>query len=321
MDINSISGFRIGNAQDYKALTGVTAIICPGGAAAGVWITGGGPASRETTLAGQLTDEKPIHAVVLSGGSAFGLAASDGVMRYLEQKGIGFDTGYARVPLVMQSSLYDLCAGSARVRPDAEMGYAACVDSERRSAVTGILGAGTGATLGKLCGIGRAMKSGMGVAALQADELQIGAVVAVNALGDVYDFESGEKIAGLLNEGRTDFSDSEAELSRLSTKENLFAGNTTIGCVITNATLTSREMTKVASQAINGYARSINPVGTTADGDSVYALASGRVSAHIDVVGTLAARVVAMAIRNAVLKAREEAGFSALNEAKQYRPA
>lgn len=301
IDINKLSAFQIGNADNQEAATGVTVILCPKGAKVGVDISGGGPASRETTLASFLTNEtKVVHGIMLSGGSAFGLGAADGALKYLEEKNIGFDTGFAYVPLVMQSCLYDLSVGSADIRPDAAMGYAACKDSENRAGKSGRIGAGTGASVGKLCGMERAMRSGIGVAAIQIGKLQIGAIVAVNALGDIFDFETGEKIAGLLSEDGKGFADSEKEIARLLNDVNLFTGNTTIGCIITNGNLTSNEMMKVASQARNGYARSINPVGTTADGDSIYAIASGEVSANVDVVGTYAARVCAMAIRNAI---------------------
>lgn len=309
IDINSMTSFAIGNAQNEQARTGVTVILCKNGAKAGVDISGGGPASRETSLVSPLTDEKRVHAVVLSGGSAFGLGASDGVLKYLEERNIGYDTGYARVPLVMQSSLYDLCVGSPKVRPDAAMGYQACQDAEKRAGQSGIIGAGAGAAVGKLCGMDRAMQCGIGVAALQIGELQIGAVVAVNALGDIFDFESGRKIAGLLNEERTGFSDTERELAKLLPDAGFFTGNTTLGCVITNADVTGAEAMKIASQARNGYARSINPVGTTADGDSIYAMASREAPANVDVVGTYAARVIAMAIRNAAKASFAETGF------------
>lgn len=314
IDINAISAFQIGNAQNDDAQTGVTVIVCERGATAGVDVSGGGPASRETTLVSPLTSEKKVHAVVLSGGSSFGLAASDGVMRYLEERRIGFDTGYARVPLVMQSCLYDLCVGSARVRPDGDMGYAACRNAEKRAAKSGAVGAGTGATVGKLLGLGRAMRSGLGTAALQVGALQLGAIVAVNALGDIFDFETGEKIAGLLTADRSALADTEKELLNLTAGANLFTGNTTLACIITNATLTGNEMAKVASQARNGFARAINPVGTTADGDSIYALSSGEVAANVDAVGTLAARAVAMAIRDALRASTAPEGLSSLEE-------
>ncbi|MDO5111607.1 MAG: P1 family peptidase [Clostridia bacterium] len=299
MRIEEIAGFQIGSAQDRAAMTGVTVILCKDGAQGGVDISGGGPASRETPLLGNYAAHNPVHAVVLSGGSAFGLAAADGVMRYLEEHGIGYDTGFAKVPLVVQSSLFDLGMGSAALRPDADMGYSACADAQKNAPVSGSVGAGTGASVGKIYGMERASKSGLGVYALRLGALEMGAVVAVNALGDVFDFETGEKLAGLRNEDGS-LGDSEAALYRLCVPTDLFTGNTTIGCLLTNAAFDRAQMNRLAAMARCGYARAINPVGTLADGDSIYALTTGIVQADLNVAGTLAARVLAAAIREAV---------------------
>lgn len=293
-DINEMKGFRIGSAQDMDAMTGVTVVIPEGGAKGGVDISGGGPASRETPLLSPLTADNPINAVVLSGGSAFGLAAGDGVMRYLEERGIGYETGYAKVPLVVQSCIYDLGIGTATVRPDAAMGYAACVAAEARAQTSGSVGAGAGATVGKLGGMQKAEKSGLGLCAARLGALEVGAVAVVNALGDVFDFETGEKLAGMKGARCED------ALYGLAAPTDLFTGNTTIACVITNANLSKADCSKAASMARAAFARCIVPVGTMADGDSIYALAAGRVEADVNVVGTLAARVLARAIREAV---------------------
>ena len=293
-DINRMRGFRIGSAQDTGAMTGVTVVIAEGGAKGGVDISGGGPASRETPLMMPLTADNPIDAVVLSGGSAFGLAAADGVMRYLEERGIGYETGYAKVPLVVQSCIYDLGIGSARIRPDAEMGYAACVDSLRRAQTSGSIGAGAGATVGKMGGMARAAKSGLGVYAMRLGALEVGAIAVVNALGDVFDFETGEKIAGM------DGGNCEQALYRLAAPTDLFTGNTTISCVLTNAKLDKAGCGKVAAMARAAYARCLSPVATMADGDTIYALAGGEIEADLNVVGTFAARVLSCAIREAV---------------------
>ncbi len=300
IEIQAIEGFAIGNAQNETAQTGVTVILCENGASAGVDISGGGPASRETPLLSNYAAHNRIHAVVLSGGSAFGLAAGQGVMRYLEEHGIGYDTGYARVPLVVQSCLYDLGTGSASVRPDESMGYAACVDAARNEPQRGAVGAGMGATVGKIFGMERSSRSGLGIAAVQLGELKMGAVVALNALGDVFDFETGEKLAGLMNENGTGFASSEEALYTLQAPTDLFTGNTTIGCLLTNADFDRAQMNRLAAMARAGYARSINPVATLADGDSIYAMSCGSVSADLNVAGTLAARVIAMAVRDAV---------------------
>ncbi len=300
-DINEMKGFRIGSAQDPGAMTGVTVVIAENGAKGGVDVSGGGPASRETLLCMPLTADNPIDAVVLAGGSAFGLAAADGVMRYLEERGIGYDTGYAKVPLVVQSCIYDLGIGSATTRPDAAMGYAACLDSERRAQDSGAVGAGAGATVGKLNGMASAERSGLGLCAVRLDALEVGAVAIVNALGDVFDFETGEKLAGMKG------ARCEEALYRLAAPTDLFTGNTTVSCVVTNARLSKADCSKVAAMARAAYARCISPVGTMADGDTIYALACGDVEADVNVVGTLAARALARAIRDAVCYNQEKA--------------
>ncbi|MCD8148947.1 MAG: P1 family peptidase [Clostridiales bacterium] len=315
--ITGLERLRIGNAQDQKAKTGVTVLLFDGGATVGVDISGGGPASRETPLTSPVTADNPINAIVLSGGSAYGLAASDGVMRYLEEHGIGYDTGFAKVPLVCQSCIYDLGIGSATVRPDAKMGYAACVDAEQypsgdlsggdadscqnkgQTGLSGSLGAGTGATVGKICGMERATKTGLGVCAFSLGELKIAAVVVLNALGDVFDPESGDKIAGLRSADGEGFADICEELYRLAQPTDLFTGNTTIGAIVTNGKFSKAELTKIASMTRNAYARCIRPVGTLADGDTIYAASVGDVPADINVTGTFAAEVMAEAIRRA----------------------
>lgn len=298
--VAQIDGLRIGNAQDDGAKTGVTVLIFDKGAVVGTDISGGGPASREMPLTSPVTADNPLNAIVLSGGSAYGLAASDGVMRYLEEHGTGFDTGFAKVPLVCQSCIYDLGYGRADIRPDADMGYAACVDAERNQPVCGNVGAGTGATVGKLCGMERATKSGLGIYAAAVGELRMAAIVVVNALGDIFEPKTGKKIAGLKNEDGTEFLDTCEELYKISQRTNMFTGNTTIGAVVTNGRFSKAEMNKIASMTRCAYARCIHPVGTMADGDSIYAASTGDVEADINVAGTLAAEVMAEAIRRAI---------------------
>ena len=301
--ITDIDGLRIGNAQDADAKTGVTVLVFDKGARVGIDVSGGGPAARETHLADPTTADNPANAIMLAGGSAYGLAAADGIMRYLEEHGMGYDTGFARVPLVLGSCLYDLGFGSATVRPDAAMGYAACVDAERNCPRSGDYGAGCGATVGKICGMERATNSGLGVFAAQVGELKVGAVVAVNALGDVWDPKSAELIAGLRSKDGQSLLDSRAELYKIARKTDMFTGNTTIGAVVTNGAFTKAEMSKIASMARNAYARCINPVGTLADGDTIYAATVGGVGADVNVAGTLAADVMARAIVDAVKSA------------------
>lgn len=300
--ITEIQGLRIGNAQNEEAGTGVTVLLFDHGARMGVDISGGGPASRETPLASPMTADNPVNALVLSGGSAFGLAAADGVMRYLEEHGIGYETGYAKVPLVCQSCIYDLGYKRADVRPDAAMGYAACVDAEQNRPASGSTGGGTGATVGKLYGMERSMKSGIGIYAAAIGELQMAAVVIVNALGDIYDPEDGKKIAGLRGADGQGFADTCQELYQISKRTDLFNSNTTIGAVVTNGRFSKAEMNKIASMARNAYGRCIRPVGTMADGDTIYGASVGDVQADINVAGTLAAEVMAQAIRKAFSK-------------------
>ncbi len=298
--VADMPGLRIGNAQDEAAKTGVTVLMFDRGARVGIDVSGGGPAARETHLADPTTADNPINAIMLGGGSAYGLAAADGVMRYLEERGIGYDTGFARVPLVCASCLYDLGCGRADVRPDAQMGYAACVDAETNSPRCGSVGAGCGATVGKLCGMERASDSGLGIFAVQLGELKMAAIVAVNALGDIYDPKSGQQVAGLKSEDGTQLLDSRDELYGIAAPTDMFTGNTTIGAIVTNGAFTKAEMSKIAAMTRNAYARCICPVGTMADGDTIYAASVGHVAADVNVAGTLAADVMQKAILRAV---------------------
>lgn len=307
INISEMEGLRIGNAQNEEARTGVTVLLFENGAKVGVDVSGGGPASRETRLCEPLTADNPINAIVLSGGSAYGLAAADGVMRYLEERGIGYDTGFAKVPLVCQSCIYDLGVGRPDVRPDAKMGYAACVEAEKNRPESGAAGAGCGATVGKLYGMERSSESGLGIHAVRLGKLTMAAVVAVNAMGDVSDPSTGKKLAGLHAEDGG-FADTSRELYKISRRTDMFTGNTTIGAVITNGGFSKAEMGKIASMARNGYARCINPVGTMADGDTIYAASIGNVEADINVAGTLAAEVMAEAVKKAVCRRLCETG-------------
>ena len=303
---NAIPGLRAGHAQNQTGMTGCTVLLAETDMAAAVDVRGGGPASRETELLSPVASCERIHALVLSGGSAFGLRCADGVMRYLEERGRGFDTGFARVPLVCASCLYDLQIGDAGARPDAEMGYAACRNAEQNRLLNGNIGAGTGCTVGKLGGVKTMMKSGLGCYAVRIGDIMVGAIVAVNALGDVFDIDSGKRMAGMLTPDKTGFADSEKALFRTCAEraDNLFTGNTTIGAVVTNAGFGKSQLKKIASMAHNGLARTIRPVHTSADGDSIYALSTGSLRANQDAVGTLAAHVMGKAV-NAAIRATE----------------
>ena len=306
ISIKEIEGVSIGHAQDENAKTGVSVIYFKNGAQAGCDISGGGPASRETPLTDPMTADNPLNAVVLSGGSAFGLAASDGVMKYLEEQGIGYNTGYALVPLVCQSCIFDLGYGKSNIRPDAALGYEACKNAfECCDDSIGNVGAGTGASVGKLMGMKQAQKAGLGIHAIQVGELQIAAVVVVNAFGDIFNPETGQKIAGLMDSTRSTFLDLEQMfLQFMSAPKDLFNSNTTIGCVITNAKFDKAKLNKIAAMTRNAYARCINPVGTMADGDSIYACSVGEVVSDVNLVGTLSAKVMQKAILKAVESAK-----------------
>lgn len=316
INIYDIENIKIGSAENKEAATGVTVIICEKGAPTGLDVRGGGPASRESELLKPVAACEVIHSVVLSGGSAFGLDCASGVMKYLEEKNIGFETGYAKVPLVCQSCIYDLSIGSSKIRPDKELAYKACLNSEKNNYKDGCFGAGTGATVGKLKGQDFMLKSGIGSYAVELGKLKVGAVVCVNAFGDVYD--NGRVIAGLLNNDKTGFLKTTEEMYKsYESIKGSFVENTTIGAVITNACFDKTHMNKVAAMAQNGMARAIAPVHTTGDGDSIYAMSAGDVAADINVVGTLAADVVEKAIKNAVLSAESCYGIKSANEVKK----
>ncbi|WP_432792248.1 P1 family peptidase [Peptacetobacter hiranonis] len=306
ISIKEIDDVSIGHAQNDEAKTGVSVIYFKNGAQAGCDISGGGPASRETSLTSSMTADNPLNAVVLSGGSAFGLAASDGVMRCLEEHGIGYETGFAKVPLVCQSCIYDLAYGRADIRPDSAMGYEACMKAlEECDDSMGNIGAGTGATVGKVLGLKQATKAGLGIHAIQVGELKIAAIVAVNAVGDIFDSSNARKIAGLMDPERKVFWDLEETFVKMvTTPQNLFKTNTTIGCVVCNAKFDKAKLNKIASMTRNAYARCINPVGTMADGDSIYACSIGEVVSDVNVVGSLAAKVMEKAIKKAVESAK-----------------
>lgn len=306
ISLQDIAGLRIGHAQDKVAKTGVTVLAFPQGARAGVDISGGGPASRETPVLSPLTADVPVHAIVLSGGSAFGLAAADGVMACLEERGIGYDTGFALVPILCQSCIYDLGYGSSKVRPNKEMGYQACLHAlDCNQHPQGNYGGGTGATVGKIAGMNRATKGGLGIYAVEVAGLQMAAIVVVNALGDVFSATTGEKLAGLTTPNREGWSDIREALYTFTQSTDLFTrNNTTISAIVTNGDFTKAQLTKLAAMATTAYARCINPVGTLADGDTVYAASVGTHPADLNMAGTLAAQVLAEAIQRAVVTAR-----------------
>ena len=320
--VTSIENIAIGQAENAAAGTGCTVFVSRDGMAAGLDVRGGGPASRESQLLNPLMSAQVLHAVVLAGGSAYGLGAADGVMRCLEERGIGFDVAVTKVPLVAQSDLFDLTVGDGSVRPDAAMGYEAAKRAlEAPNYRDGSFGAGCGATVGKIGGMETCMKTGIGSYAVQLGDLKIGAVVALNALGDVFDWKTGRQVAGLLTEDRTGLRSTTEFMQRsIEVVENRFTGNTTLGIIITNAAFQKPALCKIAGMAHDGYARSIRPVHTSADGDSIYAVSVGDVAADQDLVGTLAADVMSEAILRAVDHAESGYGFPSASELRRNRP-
>jgi L-aminopeptidase/D-esterase-like protein len=317
IDFMEIEGIKVGHAQDFEAATGCTVIISEAGAMVGVDVRGGAPGTRETDLLNPVNLVQEAHAILLTGGSAFGLDAAAGVMSYLEENNIGFDVRVTRVPIVCGAALFDLTIGDHRVRPDKEMGYQACLNASSVEGRQGCIGAGTGATVGKILGMNRAMKSGLGSFALQADGLKVGALVAVNCLGDVMDPLTGKKLAGPLNDDMQTIADTEdIMIHSYSEKTSLFSGNTTIGVITTNAAFTKAQATKLASMAQNGYARTIRPAHSMYDGDTIFALSIGSTEAELSVVGLLAARVMERAVVAAVENAKSLCGLTCCAELK-----
>ena len=311
IELTQLTDFLVGQAQDETAMTGCTVILAPEGAACGVDVRGGSPGTRDTDTLDPLCNRKVVHAVVLSGGSSFGLDAAGGVMELLEERRVGRDVGVTVVPNVCEAILFDLHCGSSRVRPDKAMGRLAAENAfERAPFRSGNYGAGTGATIGKSLGLKNAMKGGVGAAAFRQGELMVGAVFAVNCVGDI--LENGEIIAGVRRDEGLEFYGSErAILESYALETDLFqagkddadGSNTVIGCIMTNAALTKAQAARLAAQGHNGIARAVRPAHSIYDGDTVFALCSGRVAATPDSVGVLAAKAAEAAIVDAIRSA------------------
>ncbi|MBU0733586.1 MAG: P1 family peptidase [Proteobacteria bacterium] len=313
--ITDIEGIRIGHAQDLDAATGCTVVIGKEGLTAGVDVRGGAPGTRETDLLNPVNLVEQIHAVVLTGGSSFGLDAASGVMQYLEERNIGFDAVVTKIPIVCGAVLFDLTIGDHKVRPDKKMGYEACLNANDIACAEGCVGAGTGATVGKILGMERCMKGGLGAYCLQAGDLKVGAIVAVNCLGDVIDPRTGETLAGVLDENRSRFLNSEEIMIReFASRKIEFGGNTTIGVIATNARLTKSQANKVASMAHDGYGRTMRPAHSMFDGDTIFAISTGSVETDVNVVGLLAARTMEQAVIRAVKKATPLCGVKSCSE-------
>jgi L-aminopeptidase/D-esterase-like protein len=316
--ITAVPGVEVGHATDLEGFTGCTVVLCRKGAVGGVDQRGGAPGTRETDLLRPMHLVNEVHAVLLAGGSAFGLAAAEGVVRYLEERGVGFDAQVARVPIVPGAILFDLDLGDARARPDAEMGYAACEAASDGPVAEGNVGAGGGATVGKIMGPGRAMKGGLGSAAVSlGGGLVVGALVAVNAFGDVVDPAGGEILAGARKLRSDEPADTLATMKGLVGKAVLrFASSTVIGVVATNARLSKEEANKVAQMAQDGVARAVRPAHTLFDGDTLFVMATGQKRGDVNLVGAYAAEVVAKAVVSGVRRAAAAGGLPAWADIK-----
>jgi len=327
--ITDVPGIAVGHAGDVDALTGCTVVLCERGAVGGVDVRGGAPGTRETDLLRPMHLVQKAHAVLLAGGSAFGLEAAGGVVRWLEERGVGFDTRLARVPIVPAAILFDLGLGRADVRPDAAMGYEACRRASTSAPAQGNVGVGMGATVGKIFGMAGAMKAGVGTASFRVQGTTIGALVAVNSFGDVIDPEDGRILAGarpvrlgpLRLGGRGPFVDTQAWMGSRASQTILSLAsraNTVIGVVATDARLTKEQANWVAQAAHDGIARTVRPAHTLLDGDTLFALSTGRRRLDINIVGAYAAAAVARAIVRAVQEAH---GVGRLPAARDWNPA
>lgn len=303
--LTDVSGIKLGHASDVEGGTGLSVIIPDSNNTAAVEVRGSAPGTRETDLLNPINQVSEVNAIILSGGSAYGLDAATGLMEELEKDGRGFDVGCGIVPIVSQAVLFDLAYKNPLARPNAKMAKLAYKNASYDNKECGIVGAGTGATVGKSMGMDKAFKSGLGQASMTLGDLTVSAIVAVNAFGDIFDYEKGEQIAGPMVDGKM-----------LSTMENIGdiaksfseveGKNTTIGLVATNASFNKTELTKICQMTHDGYARSINPVHTMFDGDTIFALATNKVKADVTIVGALASMVMSRAIANAIYTSKEK---------------
>ncbi|UCH17995.1 MAG: P1 family peptidase [Burkholderiales bacterium] len=315
LPFTAVAGLKVGHFTDPRRPTGCTVVLCESGAVAGVDVRGAAPGTRETELLAPTQTVEQVHAIVLAGGSAFGLDAASGVVRWLEERGVGLNVGPARVPIVPAAILFDLALGDPTVRPDSAAGYAACSAASAEPPAQGSIGAGAGATVGKLFGFERAMKGGIGHAALRVGGVTVAALVAVNAVGDVVDPQSGRIVAGARGDDGRPLGQTAALLRGEVPALALGGAATTIGVIATDARLTKVQATRLAQIGHGGLARTIDPVHTALDGDTLFALATGRSTSTADpiVLGAAAAAVVAQAVLNAV---RHAAGVPGVPSAR-----
>lgn len=302
--ITDIEGIKVGHVSDPVGCTGCTVILCEGGAVCGIDIRGSASGTRQVDALNISHIVEQVHAVLLSGGSSFGLDAATGVVRYLEEKGVGFDVGIAKIPIVPTAVIFDLFMGSPKARPTSEMGYQACLNAGLEVG-EGSVGAGTGATVGKLFDLSRAMKGGLGTCSIgMPDGLKVAALVVVNAFGDIIDNITGKIIVGARTEAKSlELANTVNSIKQGHVKKQFGIVNTTLGVVVTNARFNKREITKVAQMAQGGLIKTISPVHTTFDGDLVFGISAGTIEADINKVGVLGEFVIAEAIKRAVKKA------------------
>jgi L-aminopeptidase/D-esterase-like protein len=320
--ITDVQGIKVGHFTESRKPTGCTVLIFEKGATAGVDVRGSAPGTRDTDLLNPVNTVQQVQAIVLSGGSAFGLAAADGVMRYLEEHGLGFHIGQAIVPIVPAAILYDLDFGDQKIRPTAESGYKACQAATTGRVEEGNVGAGAGATIGKMFGMKSAMKSGLGTASVRVGDtgIVVGAIVAVNAVGDVFDPKLGKIIAGARKPDGSGFLDTMQQWREGRGPEPTAGANTTIGVVATNVAFDKAQATKIAQMAHDGLARTINPVHTPYDGDTIFAVATGAIQtrANHGVIGAIAADAMSQAVLRAVMNARGLPGLPSYSDLKGH---
>ena len=319
-NILDIKGIKVGQVENEEALTGCTVVICEDGATCGVDVRGSAPGTRETDLLDPINSVQKVHAVVLSGGSAFGLESTCGVSKYLEEKNIGFDVGVCKVPIVTGAVLFDLAVGDYKIRPDKEMGYKACLNASETELKQGNYGAGCGATVGKVKGIDYVTKGGIGSYSIKLDNgIVVSALIAVNAFGDIY--EDGKVIAGVLSDGKNELLNTYEMMKQGVMKGGFSIDNTTIGVVATNAKLSKAQCKKISQMAHDGYAKAIFPIHTPHDGDTIFTMSTGEIEVEADLtlLGSLAAEVVEKRIINAIKNAKSIKNIVSYNELKESK--
>lgn len=316
--ITDVEGIKVGHSQSNEGMTGCTVVIYEEGATAGVDVRGSAPGTRETDLLNAEKMVNKIHAVLLSGGSAFGLDAAGGVMKFLEDKKIGFDVGVTKVPIVSGAVIFDLDIGDYSIRPNFNMGYLAAKNAKEEEKSQGNIGCGMGATVGKILGPEYSMKSGIGSASMNIGNLWVGAIIAVNSFGDVYDYETNSILAGAYDYENKKLLNSYEIMKEEKNSKDFSMKNTTIGVVATNGILSKSEANKVAQMAQNGLVRSINPIHTMYDGDTIFTMSTGKVKSDVNLIGTLSSEVVSRAITNAILSAKSYKNILSYKDLKKY---